>query len=409
MLKDYLLIAIRGITHRKVRSWLTMIGIFIGIAAVVSLISLGEGMQNAVLSQFSFVGTDKLVIQGKGGGFSIPGAGVVRKLDEDDLEVIKDINGIDLVAGRLIRSTKTEFKDEVIYSYGASMPTDPEERELIEEVIVGSGGLTQGRLLKTSDKYKVVVGNGFSEGSLFKKEVSAGDRIKLQNQEFEVIGVLESRGSFTVDGAIMINDDVMREVFDIGDEYDVITAKVINEKEINEVAERIEKALRKEHDVKEGQEDFTVETPQQSLEALTSILNIITTVLIGIAAISLLIGGIGIMNTMYTSVLQRTREIGIMKSVGGKNSDILKIFLIESGLLGLFGGAIGVGLGIGISKLVEVVAKVLFGPGLIQAHFSFILIGGSLAFAFIIGSISGIFPAIQASRLKPVDALRYRK
>jgi len=409
MLKDYFLIAVRGITHRKIRSWLTMIGIFIGIAAVVALISLGEGMEAAVLSQFSFIGTDKLTIQGKGIGLGAPGVGVVRKLNDNDLETIRDVNGIEIATGRLLRSCKVEFKDELIFGFTSSIPKGQEDRQLVKEVLLGSGEMESGRFLKTSDKYKVVLGNDFANGELFKKPVENGDKITVQNQDFEVVGILSSRGSFIFDSGILMNHDVAEDLFDADDEYDIIAAKVSNEKEINQVAERIEKALRKEHNVDEGEEDFTVQTPQQSLEALTSILNIITTVLIGIAGISLLIGGIGIMNTMYTAVLQRTREIGIMKSVGGKNSDILKIFLIESGLLGLFGGVIGIGLGIGISKIVEIGAKVFFGPGIIQAHFSWILIGGSLAFAFLIGTLSGIFPAVQASRLKPVDALRYRK
>ena len=112
------------------------------------------------------------------------------------------------------------------------------------------------------------------------------------------------------------------------------------------------------------------------------------------------------MNTMYTSVLERTKEIGIMKSIGAKNSDILLIFLIDSGILGLVGGIIGIILGISFGKLVEFVGFIMMGPGILQAHFSFLLIFGSLAFSFFVGMVSGIFPAIQASKLQPVDALR---
>ena len=130
-------------------------------------------------------------------------------------------------------------------------------------------------------------------------------------------------------------------------------------------------------------------------------------VLVGIAAISLLVGGIGIMNTMYTSVLERTKEIGTMKAVGARNSDILLIFLMESGLLGLVGGAIGIAIGFGLGKGTEYIAGMYLGSGLLRAVFPWYLILGALAFSFIIGSLSGALPAVQASRLKPVDALRY--
>jgi len=129
--------------------------------------------------------------------------------------------------------------------------------------------------------------------------------------------------------------------------------------------------------------------------------------LVGIAAISLIVGGIGVANTMYTSVLERTKEIGTMKAVGAKNSDIMFLFLIESGLLGLIGGVIGVLIGLGLSKIAEYFATVQLGTNLLQASASTNLIIGALIFSFLIGAISGVFPAMQASKLKPVDALRY--
>ena len=147
-----------------------------------------------------------------------------------------------------------------------------------------------------------------------------------------------------------------------------------------------------------------MQTSEELIKSVNTILGVVQAIFIGIAAISLLVGGIGIMNTMYTSVLERTHDIGIMKAIGARNSDILSIFLLESGLLGLAGGAIGVLLGVGLSKLVE-----YFGSqsvGMLQASFSWHLIGGALAFSFIVGMISGALPARQASRMHPVEALR---
>jgi putative ABC transport system permease protein len=140
---------------------------------------------------------------------------------------------------------------------------------------------------------------------------------------------------------------------------------------------------------------------------LSTVLNMVQVFLIGIAAISLIVGGIGIMNTMYTSVLERTKEIGTMKAVGAKNSDILFIFLSESGLLGLIGGIMGVVLGLGISKTVEIIAVTSLNTTLLKAAVPGYLVIGCLSFAFLIGALSGTIPALTASKLKPADALRY--
>jgi len=165
--------------------------------------------------------------------------------------------------------------------------------------------------------------------------------------------------------------------------------------------------LRRSRGLKEGNEDFEVSTTEELMKAFNTLLNIVQGVLVGIALISLVVGGIGIMNTMYTAVLERTKEIGILKAVGAQNRDILSLFLVESGILGLAGGAIGVLLGMGFSKLVELVATMALQTKLLQAYFPWYLTLGSLAFSFLVGTVSGILPAYQASRQKPVDALRY--
>ena len=164
--------------------------------------------------------------------------------------------------------------------------------------------------------------------------------------------------------------------------------------------------MRRFRNVKKDEEDFDVQTPEQLLGSFGDIVNIVQSVLIGIAAISLLVGGIGIANTMYTAVVERTKEIGIMKSVGAQNKDILLIFIIESGLLGAIGGLIGVVLGFGLSYGVEVISKNFIGTNLIEAYFSYTLFFGALLFSFFIGAIFGVMPARQAALMQPVDALR---
>jgi putative ABC transport system permease protein len=199
----------------------------------------------------------------------------------------------------------------------------------------------------------------------------------------------------------------MREIYNTGVEETQILVETESNAEPEKVAEKIKQVLRKERSEKEGEETFSVQTSEQLLESFSNIFAVVQGVLVGIAAISLIVGGIGIMNTMYTSVLERTKEIGTMKAVGAKNSDVLLIFLFESGLLGMIGGTIGVLIGVGLGKGVEYIAQVALNTNLLRADFSIFLIGGALLFSFLIGALSGIFPAIQAAKLRPADALRY--
>jgi putative ABC transport system permease protein len=182
--------------------------------------------------------------------------------------------------------------------------------------------------------------------------------------------------------------------------------QVEDKNKVESIAKEIERRLRKDRNQKEGEEDFSVQTPSQALETINTILNIINLIVSGIAAISLLVGGIGIANTMFTSVLERTREIGTMKAVGAKNRDVLFIFLIESGMLGLIGGIVGAILGLALAFLVSSSANSYFGEQIIVVSLSWPLLLGAIAFSFLVGIAAGTLPALQASRLKPTEALR---
>src|SRR3989344_6346790 len=402
MIRDYFSFGISNLKKRKMRTWLTMLGIFIGIAAVVSLVGLGQGIQKSVNEQFEKLGVDKLIISPKGTFSGIGGTGNI-KLTKKDIDAIKKVPGIDEVSGMLIATGKIEFNNRVRYLMVSGIPTD-KDRKLIEEM--QSYEIASGRDLKTNEKNKVVLGRLFKEGNIFNPNLKLGDKIKINDIEFKIIGFFAPFGNTEDDKNIIIPEDIMREVFDLKDEYSIIIAQTSPGLDPEIAAERVEKELRNKRNLEENKEDFSIQTSKELMESFQVILNIIQIFLIGIAAISLVVGGIGIMNTMYTSVLERTKEIGIMKSIGAKNSDILIIFLIESGILGLVGGLIGIILGIGFSKLVELGAK-LAGYGMIQVSFPLYLILGTLLFSFLIGAFSGVLPARQASKLKPVQALRY--
>jgi putative ABC transport system permease protein len=218
--------------------------------------------------------------------------------------------------------------------------------------------------------------------------------------------MLKKVGDPSIDGAFIIPGDAAKEMVSASG-YNMFVVQLAKGLIPSEERPTIEKALRQSRGVSKGHEDFKVSTSEQLLESFNTIFNVVQVIIIGIAAISLIVGAVGIMNTMYTAVLERTKEIGIMKAIGAKNSEIMVLFLIESGLLGLVGGVIGVILGYIMGKAAEVIANQMLGSSLLKLYFPPELIIGALLFSFVIGALSGMVPARQASHLRPVDALRY--
>lgn len=402
MLGDFVRLAYKGVKQRKLRSWLTMIGIFIGIAAVVALISLSQGLQQAVSQQFLSLGTDKLVVQAEGGGFGPPGTAVPDHLDESDKKAIEKAKGVDLVVGRLIRQIEIDYKDSVRYTFAVTIPSDTAERDLVIEA--NNYKLVEGNFPKKGSK-EVMIGSNIAK-NFFDDEVELRSKLKIQDEEFKVVGILQKSGNPQQDDTFVLPEKSFRDILNIPSDYDIIPLRVHPGEDVEIVAENVRKELRKHRNVKEGKEDFTVETPQQIIGILNNILTTIQGVLVGIAGISLIVGGIGIMNTMYTSVVERTREIGLLKAVGATQNKILTLFVVEAGLLGLAGGVIGVSIGFIGSKLVEVIAVQVFGSALIKANATPSLLIGALLFSFFIGALSGFLPARQAAKLHPVEALR---
>jgi len=402
-MKDFFLLALNNLRRRKLRSWLTMIGIFIGVAAVVSLISLGQGLQEAINEQFEIMGSNKLIVMpGRGMGAMMAGA---DKLTFRDLEIIKKTKGVDIAAEFIYGTSLVEFRDKVKQTIITGLPTD-ETAKILKEM--QGFEAEKGRDLKQSDKNKAVIGYLVAKDkSFFEKGVSLRDKIIIRGKEFKVVGIMKQIGNPQDDSQIYIPIDTAREILEKENEIDTIYVQIKLGFQPDNVAENIKKELRDLRNEKKGEETFSVQTFKQLLETFEKIFGVVQAVLVGIAAISLLVGGVGIMNTMYTSVIERTKEIGTMKAVGAKNSDILSIFLIESGLLGLVGGAIGVGIGIGLAKGAEYLASQALGTDLLKASLNPMIIFGALAFSFIIGSLSGVAPAYQASKLKPIDALRW--
>jgi putative ABC transport system permease protein len=400
---EYFKMAVLSIGKRKKRAALTTLGIFIGIAAVVALVSLGQGLQQTLNQQFEKVGADKIILQAKEVGFS--GQFAPGQIGSHELDLVGDINGVAQAAGTMFRAAQIKFNDVQRTQYIISIPDKPKEAKLI--IDFNTWEAESGRLLTHKDRGKAVVGYNLAHKTVFGRNVGVGDKLDVNGRMMEVVGVLKRFGDPNADNGIGLPELDAREITNESDAFSYVVAQSAKGVNPDDVALRIEKAVRRDRHQKEGKEDFTVQTSTELIASFNTILNVIQVVFVGIAAISLLVGGIGIANVMFTAVLERTREIGVMKAIGARNRDILQLFLIESGILGLTGGVIGVVIGASISKLVEFGANTAFGPGTIYASYSPYLIFGALLFSFVLGSVSGVLPARRASKLRPVEALRY--
>lgn len=409
MLEDYVKFAIDGIRHRSLRSWLTMIGIFVGVTAVFSLISLGQGLQATIDDQFQKAGADRIVVSPGGGGLGTSGGPfltefVAAKLGEKDLKVVRDVRGVEDAVGVLVKMSEIKYKDKKRTESVFAFPTDPQSQKFLKQMDFFV--VEKGRYLRGGDKYNALVGVDTGKHN-FNEEIGIGDKLIIEEKEFEIVGVNKKVGNPIHDTKVTIPFDTAKEIFNKTDDFSMISVKVQKGFEPSDVAEDIKEKLRRSRGIKKDEEDFSVETAENLVASFKNVLLVVQVVLIGIAAISLIVGGIGIMTTMYTAILERTRQIGIMKSIGARNSDILLLFLIESGLLGVVGGIIGIFIGFLIGKGVEE-AAVYYGLEIFRAYFGIELVLGALMFSFLVGCVSGILPAYRASKLNPVDALRYR-
>ena len=387
------------------RSFLTILSILIGITAIYALISFGQGINKYVVDFSQEMGSDKIMMTPGGGLSNAPGTSNIM-YTEDDLEFLRKTHGIIEATGMMITSGKIKFKDyREKYPYVAGLSTESDERKLIEEMFAGIG-VTEGRPLKKGDVLKATLGYSYTiPNRMFKKVISVGDKIEINDVKVEVVGFYDEIGNPGDDSNVYLSLEGYEEIFDTN-EFEYIYLRSAPDKNPSDLAERIKEKFRKRRGQKEGEEDFTVQTFEDTIAAFTSVINILNGVLVMIALISLVVAAVNITNTMYTSVLERTREIGIMKAIGSKNRQILNVFVIESGVLGLIGGVLGVLLGYGISKMGQAVAAAS-GLTFLKPYFPLWLTIGSLTFAFLVGAGSGLLPAIQASKQKPVDALRY--
>lgn len=404
MFEDFFSLAFKNLKHRGIRSWLTLLGIFIGVVAVVSLISLGGALKMAVSSQFGVSSTEVITVQAGGlNAYGPPGSAVVDPLTVDDLEAIEKLSVVERVVRRNIPSGKLEFNDRAVFGMATNIP-DGEDRKFVYDALQAE--IETGRLLKDGDSGKVILGNNFYTDKVgLGKKVVVGNTVKIQGKSFKVVGILEKTGSFIFDNLVYMNDKDLQNLMDYGDKVDIIIVQVKDSDLMEKAKVDIEKLLRKRRDVKIGEEDFEVTTPEAALSTVNSVLSGVQAFVAIIALISVFVGAIGIVNTMTTSVLERRKEIGIMKAIGARNSHIFLQFFIEASLLGLIGGLVGAIFGTFVGILGTIALNNFLGSEILP-NIDFLLIFLTLVGTFLIGGVAGIIPAMNAAKLNPVEVLR---
>ncbi len=407
-MKNIFLFVIQNLRRRKLRSWLTVIGIIVGVLAIVSLMSLSQGLKDSITNEFDKLGAQKITITSK---LNALGAETNKGLTTDDIREIKKLGDIQDVIGKINSGLLIKYNGESKFLTVTGYDTT----QMIEIFKQDNVELLKGRLPASQKAREIIVGYGFYsvdktsgvsssplgfESSSFKKKIDVGSEVEINNENYRVVGILKDTGNAQTNRNCYMPIETLRKITGASEtSVDSIFAIVKDGRDVEIVGDKIKDRLEKFR----GELDFDISTPAKASKDREDMLNIVSIVVIGIASISLLVGGIGIMNSMYTSVLERRKEIGVLKAIGARRQDILNIFLLESGLIGLIGGLLGTIVGFLLAYGVNFVGNQLGTPLAIAFNFNIVLI--ALGFSFFLGLLSGFLPAYRASRQEAVEAL----
>ncbi len=402
--------AFEMVIHSKLRSWLTILGIVIGVASVIAIMSIGSGMTQSMNDQMGALGGDILTLSAgfsrgsnmfgppgtRGGGSSVATDEDDKPvLDRSDVQALKSLPDIALI--------DTQIRGNVDVSYlGKSGSVSLTGVDQTTWSRITTETIKEGRMLDSADQNVVVIGSRLSE-TYFGKVLGINQMFTIEDNVFRVVGVLDDSSNsiyMPISMAYQVLEDKTT------DEYDTIIIKVKDEDLLDETINKTEKRLMLSRHVTTKTKDFSITSSKKMQETRSQMMSSMSNFLVAIAAVSLIVGAVGIANTMFTSVLEKTKEIGIMKAIGARNKDIMTLFLSNAALIGLVGGLIGVIFGIILSALLPL----LMGETGMLRSGTFVSINSiiiSLSVSVFIGILAGVIPAYQASKLKPVDALRY--
>jgi putative ABC transport system permease protein len=402
-INEYFKIALRNLRTRSLRSWLTILGIVIGIFLIISLLSLSQGVKEAINQQMEAMGGDMIMVM-PGSEDNMMGMMVGGEvLEKQDIAAIEKTKGVKDVLIMSYRGIVARYKEEAKMVFLTGLPWD-ESLDILERY--QGWELFDGEW-PVSGKKEVAVGKQWAI-DVFGKKVKVGQEITMKGRKFRIVGILNSLGNKSDDSNIYLDIGLYQDLTGEKKGSARVAMVMIEEGLIpDEVASDIKESLQKTRKRIAGENttDFAVVTSEKLIGVTNSILGIIQSAIILFSSIAILVGGIGITNTMFTSIRERTREIGTMKAIGAKNSAVLIIFLTEAGIIGLIGGAGGIILGIICAKIIELYTQsnpVFYFS--ISVSPSLVLFG--LVFSVLTGCIAGFFPARKAARLKPVEALR---
>jgi putative ABC transport system permease protein len=396
MIQDIFEMSLKSLTRKQIRSFLTLAGVVIGIAAIVCLLSIGQGLTNSVNEQFEQLGTNIVYMLGMN-----PLSGTSNTIDfsDSDISWVEGVSGVDYVlplySGVGTMQTNSVRKNVMILSM------DLDKSSLFEEY--GYFDVEEGRRIEEGDTQGILITKQLAEDG-FDKPLNAKKLVTINDLPYKIIGIQKPLkvvvGDYNPENLILMSESAFKK-FSPNSTPTYLMIVTFSREDNSKIADE----LTKHFEDKYGQRSIYVYTSDQLLDQINSIYAIITFFLIGVSAIAMIVGGVGIMNAMITSVMEKTKEIGIMKALGASNYTILMIFIIEAALIGLIGGAMGTILGYGLSQIISffVSESGMILQGVISLEIT--LIG--LGFSTIVGVISGYLPALRAANLDPIETLRY--
>ncbi|MFH0713103.1 MAG: ABC transporter permease [Candidatus Micrarchaeota archaeon] len=418
-LATHLRLAWNILVHSKLRSWLTVLGIVIGVAAVILIVSIGDGAKASISESLGQFGTDIITISpgsdratGAQSGFAAPylardsARSTKKNLTVRDAQLLDSMSEIKLVMGVISDRTTVEYRGE---SASVSIQgIDPMKWRSFSKI-----ELEKGRFIQSSDLNGVVIGSRVAE-RVFKNKVGLGSQFEVNGVPMRVVGILKASTGFsnTQDNSLYMTVKAGRNVLnkESSDDFSQIQVLPYPVANFTPVVEKMEQRLMDLRGESKLTKTFSVISFQSAQDRINETITAMTMFLAAIALVALIVGAIGIANTMFTSVLEKTRDIGIMKAIGATNSDVLLIFLLNAGMIGIVGGLIGIGIGAGIAYLFSSL-NIAFGPPgtgtTLKAIVTPTLVIGMLLFSMLIGILSGLIPAYRAANQRPAQALKY--
>lgn len=394
---EFVKYAMRTLLKQRARSILTLSGIIIGIAVIVAMVSIGEGLKYTMEETMDQLGYDMIYVMPGGLMGSLvsltPTELVPFGLAEE--KEIRTIPGVKSVSALYYGLGRVKVGQDEVNTYVIGLDDEG------VEIYAGFFSIKEGRYINEDETGSVYIGSYVAHG-LFERDVGIGSSIDIQGRKLRVVGILEEMGSREDDSSIYMSMTEIQNIFEAGDDITMFVVQVDSAEQVKGVALRMEERLKKIRGVK----DFDIMSAEDYAGQVVQVMDILTVAMGSIASVSLLIGGVIIMNTMLMSVMERTNEIGVMKATGATDTQVIVLFLAESSIIGLVGGIMGITLGLLASKGLEMIMQFYIGS-LFVTHVPLWILVGLLMFSVGIGVMSGVYPAWKAAKLDPVDALRY--